>query len=102
MTHTIEAHISNCQDRNVERGVWDDTLTSVYANTQLQLMFWQMTYTKHRHVTKKLESHTCYLTRMLDTIQHGAAADNYVRIAYCLHLIQNFKPLLVYSNSALK
>lgn len=102
MTHTIEAHISNCRDRNGERGVWDDTLTSVYANTQLQLMFWQMTYTKHRHVTKKLESHTCYLTRMLDTIQHGAAADNYVRIAYCLHLIQNFKPLLVYSNSALK
>ena len=69
-------------------------LTRVYANTQLQLMFRQMTYTKHRHVTKKLQSHTCYLTRMLDTIQHGATADNYVRIADCLHLIKNFKPLL--------
>ena len=69
-------------------------LTRVYANTQLQLMFWQMTYTKHCHVTKKLQSHTCYLTSMLDTIQHGATADNYVRIADCLHLIKNFKPLL--------
>ena len=69
-------------------------LTRVYANTQLQLMFWQMTYTKHRHVTKKLQSHTCYLTRMLDTIQHRAAADNYVRIANRLHLIRNFKRLL--------
>ena len=69
-------------------------LTRVYANTQLQLMFWQMTYTKHCHVTKKLQSHTCYLTSMLDTIQHGATADNYVRIADCLHLKKNFKPLL--------
>lgn len=69
-------------------------LTRVYTNTQLQLMFWQMTYTKHRHVTKKLQSHTCYLTRMLDTIQHRAAADNYVRIANRLHLIRNFKRLL--------
>ena len=69
-------------------------LTRVYANTQLQLMFWQMTYTKHRHVTKKLQSHTCYLTRMLDTIQHRAATDNYVCIANRLHLIRNFKRLL--------
>lgn len=57
-------------------------------------MFWQMTYSKQRHVTKKLQNHTCYLTRMLDTIQHGAAADNYVRIANRLHLIENFKRLL--------
>lgn len=97
MTHTIQTHISICRDRNGERnGVGDDSLTSVYANTQLQLMFRPMTYTKHRHVTKKLQSHTCYLTGMLDTIQHGAAADNYVRIANRLHLLKHLNHYWVY------
>lgn len=95
MTHTIEAHISVFGGVEMKREEFGTRLlTRVYANTQLQLMFRQMTYTKHRHVTKKLQSHTCYLTRMLDTIQHGAAADNYVRIANRLHLIKNFKRLL--------
>ena len=69
MTHTIEAHISVFGGVEMKREEFGTRLlTRVYANTQLQLMFWQMTYTKHRHVTKKLQSHTCYLTRMLDTI----------------------------------
>ena len=59
-------------------------------------MFRQMTYSKYCHVTKKLQSHTCYLTSMLDTIQHGAAADNYVRIAYRLHLLKHLNRYWVY------
>lgn len=89
-------HIGIFRDWNGEGGVWDDTLTSVNANTQLQLMFRQVTYTKHRHVTEKLQSHTCYLTRMLDTIQHGAAADNHVRIANRLHLLKHLNRYWVY------
>ena len=99
MTHmyTMEAHISEFAGVKMKREEFGTRLlTRVYANTQLQLMFWQMTYTKHRHVTKELQSHTCYLTRMLDTIQHGAAADNYVCIANRLHLLKHLNHYWVY------
>lgn len=61
-------------------------LTRVDANAQLQLKVWQMTHTKHDHVTEELQCHAGYLTCVLDTVQHGATADNYVCITNRLHL----------------
>ena len=66
--------------------------TCVYSNSELKLMIWQMTDTKEKHVTYKLQSHTCDLSCVFVAVQLRTSADHNVCITDSLDLKRTLLP----------
>ena len=63
--------------------------TCVDPNPELQLMMWQVAYTKEEHVTQQFQCHACDLSCVFDAIELRTTADHNVCITDRLDLEYN-------------